>query len=239
MGLWILKHYKATICIWHWKRQWKSLSPVGLFATSWLHSPWNSPGQNTGVGSLSLLQGIFPTQGSNPGLLHCRWILYQLSHKGSPKILEWVDYAFSRGSSQPRNLTRVSCIASDSLPTELSGKPDYVWCSTQLSPTLCDPMDCSWPDSSDHGDSPGKNTGVGCHALLQGIFPIWELNQCLLHCTRILYQVSYQPWYKVQTVCLDRTWFVIYHSISTSFVVFNQRRINSFINFNSINNSYP
>ena len=48
-----------------------------------LYSPWNSPGQNTGVGSLSLLQGIFPTQGSNPGLLHCKWILYQLSHHGS------------------------------------------------------------------------------------------------------------------------------------------------------------
>ena len=46
-------------------------------------SPWNSPGQNTGVGSLSLLQGIFPAQGLNPGLLHCRWILYWLSHKGS------------------------------------------------------------------------------------------------------------------------------------------------------------
>ena len=41
-------------------------------------------GQNTGVGSFSLLWGIFPTQGSNPGLLHCRWLLYQLSHKGSP-----------------------------------------------------------------------------------------------------------------------------------------------------------
>ena len=49
-----------------------------------LYSPWNSPGQNTGMGSLSLLQGIFPTQGSNPGLPHCRQILYQLSHKGSP-----------------------------------------------------------------------------------------------------------------------------------------------------------
>ena len=49
-----------------------------------LYSPWNSPSQNTGVGSFSLLQGIFPTQGSNPGLSHCRWILYQLSHKGSP-----------------------------------------------------------------------------------------------------------------------------------------------------------
>ena len=53
-----------------------------------LYSPWNSPGQNTGVGSLSLLQGIFPTQGSNPGLLHCRRILYQLNHKGSPPPLE-------------------------------------------------------------------------------------------------------------------------------------------------------
>ena len=49
-----------------------------------LYSPWNSPGQNTGVGSLSLLQEIFPTQGLNPGLPHCRQILYQLSHKGSP-----------------------------------------------------------------------------------------------------------------------------------------------------------
>ena len=46
-------------------------------------SQWNSPGQNTGVGSLSLLQEIFPTQGLNRGLLHCRWILYQLSYEGS------------------------------------------------------------------------------------------------------------------------------------------------------------
>ena len=76
-----------------------------------LYGPWDSPGQNTGVGSLSLLQGIFPTQGSNPGLPHSRWILYQLSHKGSPRILEWVAYPFSSRSSQPRNRTRVSCIA--------------------------------------------------------------------------------------------------------------------------------
>ena len=46
-----------------------------------LYSPWNSPGQNTRVGSFSLLQGILPTQGSNPGLLYCRQLLYQLSHK--------------------------------------------------------------------------------------------------------------------------------------------------------------
>ena len=82
-----------------------SLQPHGLY------SPWNSPGQNTGVRSLFLLQGIFPTERPNPGLPHCKRILYQLSHKGSPRILEWVAYPFSSRSSQPRNRTRVSCIA--------------------------------------------------------------------------------------------------------------------------------
>ena len=76
-----------------------------------LYSPWNSLGRNTGVGSLFLLQGIFPTQRSNSGLLHCRQSLYQLSHKGSPRILEWVACPFSSGSAQPRNRTGVSCIA--------------------------------------------------------------------------------------------------------------------------------
>ena len=82
-----------------------SLQPHGLYG------PWNSPDQNTGVGSLSLLQGIFPTQGLDPDLLCCKQILYQLSHKGSPRILEWVGYPFSSRSSQPRNQTGVSCIA--------------------------------------------------------------------------------------------------------------------------------
>ena len=71
----------------------------------------NSPGQNTEVGSLFLLQGIFPTQGSNPGPPHCRRILYQLSFKGSPRILEWVAFPFSRGSYQPRDQSQVSHIA--------------------------------------------------------------------------------------------------------------------------------
>ena len=73
-----------------------------------LYSQWNSPGQNTGVGSRSLLQGIFPTQGSNPGLTHCRRVLYQLSHKGSPRMLEWVAYPFSSGPYWPRNQNGVS-----------------------------------------------------------------------------------------------------------------------------------
>ena len=82
-----------------------------VVSSSLLYSPWTSPGQNTGVGSCSLLQGIFPTQGSNPGLPHCWQILYQLGHWECPGILEWVAYPFCSGSFQPRNQTGVSCIA--------------------------------------------------------------------------------------------------------------------------------
>ena len=74
------------------------------------YSPWNSPGQNTKVGSLSLLQGIFSTQELNPGLPHCGHIFYQLSHKGSLRTLEWVGKPFSGGSSWPRDWTHASCI---------------------------------------------------------------------------------------------------------------------------------
>ena len=63
---------------------------------------------------------------------------------------------------------------------------------TQLCPTLCDPMDCSLPDSSAHGYSPGKNTGVDCHYLLQGIFPTQGLNPGLPHCRQIIYHLSHQ-----------------------------------------------
>ena len=98
-----------------------SLRPHGLY------SPWNSPGQNTGVGSLSIFQRIFPTQGSNPGLPHCRWILYQLSHKGSPRILKWVACLFYSGSSRPWIEPGSPVLQTDSLPTELSGKLKHKW----------------------------------------------------------------------------------------------------------------
>ena len=58
--------------------------------------------------------------------------------------------------------------------------------------TLCDPMDYSPPGSSVHGDSPDKNTGLGCHALHQAIFPTQGLNPGLPHCRRILYRLSHQ-----------------------------------------------
>ena len=93
-----------------------SLRPHGL------HTPWNSPGQNIGVGSFSLLQEIFPTQGLNPGLPHCRQVLYQLSHKGSPRILEWVAYPLPpMDLSNPGIKPGSSALQVDSLPTELSG----------------------------------------------------------------------------------------------------------------------
>ena len=62
-----------------------------------------------------------------------------------------------------------------------------VFLLAQSCPTLCDPMDCSPPGSSVHGDSSGKNTGVGCHVLFHEIFPTEGSNAGLLHCRRILY----------------------------------------------------
>ena len=102
-----------------------SLQPRGL------HSPWNSPGQNTGVGSLSLLQEIFPTQASNPGLPHCRQIVYQLSHKGSAGKQEWVAYSFSADlpdpGTEPRSPTCQGAISQSC--------QNYWACARE--PTLC------------------------------------------------------------------------------------------------------
>ena len=77
------------------------------------------------MGSWSLLQRIFPTQGWNPGFLHCRWILYQLSQKGSPRILEWVAYPSSANFPAPGIEPGSPALQADSLPTELSGKPIF------------------------------------------------------------------------------------------------------------------
>ena len=72
--------------------------------------PWSSPGKNTGVGRHSLLQGIFLIQGSNLCLLHCRQILYHLSHQGSPKKTGLGSHSLLQGSFQPRDQTRISSI---------------------------------------------------------------------------------------------------------------------------------
>ena len=110
-----------------WKWKWSrsvmsgSLWPQGQLPTRLCHQ-WDFPGKNTGVGCHFLLQGIFPTQGLNPGLLHCRQTLYPLSHQGSPNVpwspflgragvgknTGWVAIPFSRRSSWPRDWTQVS-----------------------------------------------------------------------------------------------------------------------------------
>ena len=124
--------------------------------------------QNTGVGNSSLLQGIFPIQGSNLGLEHCRMILHQLSHQESPRL----------GAATAAKLLQ-SC------------------------PTLCDPTDGSPPGSpvpeilqartlAWFAISFSKNREVSSISLLQCIFLTQESNRSLLHCRRILYQLSYQ-----------------------------------------------
>ena len=93
-----------------------SLRPLGLY------SPCNSPGQKTGVGSLSLHQGIFPTWGQNPGLLHCRQFLYQLSHKGSPKYWNGSPIPSPVALPDPGIQLVSPALQAVSLPAELQGK---------------------------------------------------------------------------------------------------------------------
>ena len=130
-----------------------------------LYSPWNSPGQNTGVGSLSLSPGDLPTRGLNPGLPHCRRILHKLSHKGSPLTGTKTGLSPvwpSQHSSQGLVLAgiMVSCLLMmDTSPEQDYGLsvllPPHSWakalqgvsCSVAQSyGTLCDPMDCGTPD---------------------------------------------------------------------------------------------
>ena len=146
-----------------------SQSRVWLFGTPWtvarLLCPWDSPGKDTGVGCHALLQGIFPTQRSNPGLLHCSWILYHLSHHGSPYKYTAVAAAAVKSPQsdsvrphwwQPTRLPR---------PWDSPGKKTGVGCHfllqcmkvkserevAQSRPTLSDTIDCSPPGSSVRG----------------------------------------------------------------------------------------
>ena len=161
--------------------------------THGLYSPWNSPGQNTVLGKLSFLQGIFPTQGSNPGLLHYRQILYQLNHKESSRILEWVAYPFSSGSSQPRNRTRVSCIACGfftnctirkktiSLITSLGTSLVVQWLRLHTSPVGGEGLSPGWGTKIPHTTWHGQEKKKGKQRLDKKIISI-----CCLHVEIIL-----------------------------------------------------
>ena len=175
-----------------------TLPPHGLY------SPWNSPGQDTGVGSYSLVQGIFPTQESNPGLPHCGRILYQLSHQGSPILLcccccccvtSVVSDPVQPHRGKPTRLPR---------PWDSPGKNTGVGCRfllqcmkvkrecevTQLCPTLCDPMDCSLPGSSVHGIFQARV--LEWVAIAFSTNPVidinkYKLNQCEINSSKILF----------------------------------------------------
>ena len=86
-----------------WEWNWKLLSVSNSLQPYGRYSQWNSPGQNTGVGSLSLLQGIFLTQGLNQGLLHCRRILDQLSYQGGPRRVKRKGIHLKHPQALPRN----------------------------------------------------------------------------------------------------------------------------------------
>ena len=112
----------------------KLLSHFRLFATPWTvacQAPLSMEfsRQEYWSGSHSLLQGIFPTQGSNQGFPRCRQILYHLSHRGSQRILEWVACPFARGSSWPRKWTRVSRISGEFFTSWTTRKVHNCYCT--------------------------------------------------------------------------------------------------------------
>ena len=121
--------------------------------------PVDSPGNNTGVGCQAFFYGIFPTLGSNTGLPQFRQILYHLNHQGSPWVLKWLAYPFSRESSRPRNWNGVFCIAGRFF-TSYQGSPGVNIVSVQFSSvaqsclTLCDLMNRSTPGLPDHHQLP-------------------------------------------------------------------------------------
>ena len=142
---------------------------------------------------LSVLQGIFPTQGSSLSLPHCRQILYQLSHQGSPSILEWVACPFSSGSFRPRNWTGVSCTAGGFFTSWATREAHIIdehmreWVKVaQSCPTLWDPMDYTV-----HGILQARIL-EWVAIPFQGIFPTQGLNQDPLDCTWIRYHLSHQ-----------------------------------------------
>ena len=121
----------------------------------------------------------------SPGSLNATCTNRELGHLAFPSR----SCLFTWGLPSCRWLLRPLRDRQDKVSTSV----DPVLCLVaQLCPILCDPLDCSPPGSPVHRDSPGKHTGAGCHALLQGIFPTQGSNPGLLYCRRILYRRSHQ-----------------------------------------------
>ena len=124
---------------------------------------------------------------------NCKWGPQRKDLKKNPQNLFTGQSSFSFHNFNSNNDRWRAKPPKRLFPSRLPAPALCVLCLvTQACPTTCDPMDCSPPGSSVHGDSPGKNTGVGCHALLQGIFPTQGLNPDLLHCWKIIYCLNHQ-----------------------------------------------
>ena len=134
------------------------------------------------MGSLSLLQGIFPTQGSNPGLLHCSRILYQLSHKGSPRILEWVAIPSPGDLPNPGIEPGSPALQAESLPTELSGTHRSLvktWRVLQGSGIINKARCCRHRDHHSHQHRHGKRAHVWESAPPELALPLDSIWQAL------------------------------------------------------------
>ena len=157
----------------------------------------DSPGKNTGVGCHAILQGIFSTQGSNPGLPHCRWIPYRLSHQGSP-IFRAAAAAAKSLQSCPTLCDPIDCSPPGSpVPGILQARilqwvamPSSRGSSKRRDQTQVSRIAGRFLTSELSGKP--KNTGVGSLSLHRGKFQSQESNWGLLHCRWILSQLSHQ-----------------------------------------------
>ena len=130
-----------------------------------LYRPWHSPGLNTGVGSHSLLQGIFPTQGSNPGLPHCRWLLYQLSHREAQACCSGRPISSPADLPDPGIEPGFPALQAESSATELQGSPTracvYVY--------VCASVVCVHVNGCTHKYVHGFGCGVYVHMKRWGV----------------------------------------------------------------------
>ena len=190
-GPWNLVLFKTSITMTHVKWFWQnqiSRTFLNVPNVLWMFCECVV----TSVVSDSGPYGLWSTR------LHCPW--------DSPGKNTGMDgHALLQGISltQGSNLSLLSLLhwQADSLPLEPPGKPmDVLSCLVAQWDPMCNPLDYSLPGSSVHGDSPGKNTGMDCHALFQGIFPNQGSNPGLPHCRRILYHLSYQGSHRTKSV---------------------------------------
>ena len=128
----------------------------------------DAPGNNTGVGCHSCLQGIFPALGWNPGLPHCKQILYHLSYQGSPKLLEWIAYTFSRGIFLTQESNQSPALQVDSLPVVLPGESILFSITTSCFSIHLSNLGCFLILAITNGTS----VNIGMHVLFQTCF-VW------------------------------------------------------------------